>query len=434
MSLFSALTASVSGMNAQASSLATISDDIANANTTGFKQATAQFEDMLSTVSASDFNAGGVSTVVTNSISSQGDLSSTTSSTDLAIQGNGFFVVQNSAGADLLTRAGSFTQNSSGTLVNTAGLTLMGQPIVAGDQSTVIDGVDQLVPVTINPVALVANPSTSGTFGANLDSNATAQTTNLPSANTAASTFTDKTSVTAFDNQGNAVNLDVYFTKTGPNQWQVAVYNNADASTSGTTSFPYSTGPLSTETLNFNPSSGALTSTTTMTGTPPTATPTNPANSLSVSIPNGQVLNINMSSMSQLASPFAVSNNTMNGNSPATFQSVSVSTGGIVSEVYSNGTTVPVFTIPLATVASVNSLTPVAGDAYQTNQESGSLVVGQANSGGFGSINGDELESSTVDLATELTNMVVTQNSYSANSKVFEVGSELLQELSNLIK
>jgi flagellar hook protein FlgE len=443
MSLFSALTASVSGMNAQASSLATISDDIANANTTGFKQATAQFEDMLSTVSASDFNAGGVSTVVTNGISSQGDLSSTTSSTDLAIQGNGFFVVQNSAGADLLTRAGSFTQNSSGTLVNTAGFTLMGQPITDGNQNTVIDGVDQLVPVTINPVALVANPSTSGTFGANLDSNAAIQTTNLPSANTASSTFTDKTSITAFDNQGNAVNLDVYFTKTGSNTWQVDVYNSADASTSGTTSFPYThtdptTGasvtdtPLSSETLNFNPTSGSLTST--LQGVAPGGAATNPANSLSVSIPNGQVLNINMSSMSQLASPFAVSNNTMNGNSPATFQSVSVSTGGIVSEVYSNGTTVPVFTIPLATVASVNSLTPVAGDAYQTNQESGSLVVGQANAGGFGSINGDNLELSTVDLATELTNMVVTQNSYSANSKVFEVGSELLQELSNLIK
>jgi flagellar hook protein FlgE len=155
---------------------------------------------------------------------------------------------------------------------------------------------------------------------------------------------------------------------------------------------------------------------------------------LSVNIPNGQTLNVDVSGMTQLASDFGISNNNINGNAPATFQSVSVSTNGIVNEVYSNGAQVPVFKIPLATVASVNSLTPVAGDAYQANSQSGSLVVGAANEGGFGSINGNELESSTVDLATELTNMVVAQNSYSANSKVFQVGSELLEELSNLVK
>ena len=94
----------------------------------------------------------------------------TTSSTDLAIQGNGFFVVQNSSGASLLTRAGSFTQNSAGTLVNAAGFTLMGEPITAGSNTTAdISGVDQLVPVTINPVSLVANPTTTGTLVANLD-------------------------------------------------------------------------------------------------------------------------------------------------------------------------------------------------------------------------------------------------------------------------
>jgi flagellar hook protein FlgE len=464
MSLFSALNASVSGLQAQASALSAISENIANSQTVGFKEVDTQFQDMLSSFSSGDFNAGGVSTIATNAISEQGSLTSTTSPTDLAIQGNGFFVVQNASGADLLTRAGSFTQNSSGTLVNTSGLTLMGQPITPGSTgTTVINGVDQLVPVTINPVALVANPSTSGTFVANLDSNAAVVAptaavaaappapavagVDTPAANLPTSTFTDESSMTAFDNLGNTVNLNTYFTKTGPNTWEVDVYNAADAAPGG--GFPYTTTtagvttndtPLVSESLTFNPTNGTLTSATSLTpsGTQGTAPTPGAAvanfGTLSIPVPNGQTVNVNISSLTQLASAFSISNNTLNGNAPATFQSVSISQSGVLSEVYSDGTTVPVFQIPLATVASVDSMTPVAGDAFQANEQSGSLVVGNANSGGFGSINSDELESSTVDLATQLTNMVIAQNAYTANSKVFQVGSDLLQELSNLIK
>lgn len=103
MSLFSALMASVSGMNAQANSLSTISDNIANADTTGYKQASTQFEDMLNEVSTSQYNAGGVATIVGYSIAQQGDLTPTNSATDLAIQGNGFFVVENASGDTFLT-------------------------------------------------------------------------------------------------------------------------------------------------------------------------------------------------------------------------------------------------------------------------------------------------------------------------------------------
>jgi flagellar hook protein FlgE len=431
MSLLSALMASVSGMQAQANALSTISDNIANADTTGYKEASTQFEDMLSSVSANDYNAGGVSTVVRYGISAQGSLASTTSATDLAIQGNGFFVVQNASGANLLTRAGSFTQNSNGTLVNAAGFTLMGEPIAAGSTTTAaISGVDQLVPVTISPVALVANPTTTGTLVANLDSNSTAVTTaaDLPSANASTSTYTSETSLTTYDNLGNSVTLNTYFTKTGADTWEVDVYNAADAATGG--GFPYTSGALTTATLNFDATTGALASSTVAVPTTSTAA----SGTIPVDIPNGQTLNLDVSSMTQLASTFAISNNTVNGNAPATFENVSIATDGTLSEVYSNGTTVPVYKIPLATVASVDSLTPLAGDVYQANAESGSVVVGGANTGGFGSINSDELESSTVDLATELTNMVVAQNAYSANSKAFQVGSDLLQELSNLIK
>ena len=159
----------------------------------------------------------------------------------------------------------------------------------------------------------------------------------MPSANTTDSTYTNQTSITAYDNLGNAVNLNVYFTNTGNNTWEVDVYKAADATNGG---FPYqkttagvttTDTPLVTQTLTFSPTTGDLTS--------PTA--------LTISIPNGQTLNLNIAQMTQLASSFSISNSTVNGNSPATFQNVSIATDGTLSEVYSNGTTVPVYKIPL---------------------------------------------------------------------------------------
>ena len=101
---------------------------------------------------------------------------------------------------------------------------------------------------------------------------------------------------------------------------------------------------------------------------------------------------------------------------------------------FSNGVTTPIYQIPLATVPAVNAMTSMAGDVFEPNSASGKMVLGGANSDGLGTINGSEEEASTVDLATELTNMVVTQNSYQANSKAFSVGSDMLSELVNLLK
>jgi flagellar hook protein FlgE len=415
MSLYSALMASVSGMSAQANSLSTISDNIANADTTGYKQASTQFEDMLNEVGTSQYNAGGVSTIVTYGIGQQGDLASTSSSTDMAIQGNGFFVVQDESGNTFLTRAGSFTQDANGDLVNASGYTLMGYPVSATSAAPTTDTLSQLVPVSVSTSGLVANPSTSGTLTGNLPSTSSVDTGTLPSANSASSTYTDMTTVTAYDNLGNPVTLNVYMTNTGANTWEADVFNAADAASGG--GFPYSAGPITTQNLTFSSTTGALTS--------------NP--NLSIAVPNGQTVDLNISGVTQLASSFSAVP-TLNGNAPASFQSLSVSTDGVLSEVYSNGSQTPIYQIPLATVASVNSLTSQAGDVFSPNAQSGSIVLGTANSAGFGSINGSELESSTVDLATQLTNMVVTQNAYESNSKAFQVGSDLLSDLVNLLK
>lgn len=402
MSLFSAMNASVSGMNAQANLLATVSENISNSNTTGYKQAETLFRDIIDSIGATgDYSAGGVTTLIRYNVSEQGGLTGTTSATDLAIQGNGFFLVNDASGATFLTRAGSFVEDATGNLVNAAGFTLMGYSLASGAGAT--DSLAGLVPVNVNGVALVASPSTSGTFSANLDSNASVLA-GAPSF----TNFTSKSSVIAYDDLGNAVTLDVQFSKTGANTWQVDVYDDA----SGT--------PLTSQTLSFDPTTGNL--------SPPSPT------SLAIAVPGGNTVDMDISSMTQLAASFAVTRASMDGNAPSQVKSVNITSDGTLSYVYANGTQIAAYQIPLGNVISPDNLSNLTGNIFQVNGESGDLVIGTANAGGLGKIQSSELENSTVDLATQLTDMIVAQRGYEANTKVFQTGSELLSQLNNMLK
>ena len=403
MSLYSALTSSVTGMAAQANKLTAVSENIANASTTGYKNANAQFEDLLSQVNTTDYTGGGVSSSIRYANTEQGDLTSTTSNTDLAIQGNGFFLVQDANGANYLTRAGSFTENSSGQLVNSAGFLLAGYSLAPG-ASGVTDSLSGLQPVNLNAASLKASPSTSGTLTVNLPSTAAA-VTGAPST----SNYSQKTSVVAYDDLGNAVTLDVYMSKTGANTWQADVYNDASPTT-----------PLSTNTLAFDPTTGNL-------------TPSSPQ-SLSIPVPGGNTISLDISGTTQLASNFAVTAAAADGNSPSALSSISIATDGTLSYVYANGNEVAAYKVPLANVESPDSLTSLSGDVFQANSASGPILIGSANANGLGSIQSSELESSTVDLATQLTDMIQAQRGYESNSKVFQAGSDLLSELINMLK
>lgn len=414
MSLFSALNASVSGMAAQANALSTVSDNIANANTAGYKDASTQFQDMLSETGTSSYNAGGVSTFVRYNISGQGQLASSSSATDLGIQGQGFFLVANSSGAVFLTRAGDFAPTPTGALVNSAGFTLLGYSAESG--RTAADGVSGLQPINVQGDGFRAVPSTTGVYTRNLDSNATVVTGNLPSSNLAGATYTSKSTLVAYDNLGNAVTLDIYSTKTGTNTWEQTIYDAAGAASGG--GFPYSAAALSTQTLNFSAADGSLTSPTTV----------------SVAVPGGATLTIDLAGSTQLASPFSVKATTTNGSAPSAVSSVKIDVDGTVSEVFANGATKAIAKIPLATVPSIDNMTSMAGDVFQPNLLSGSIVVGNAGADGLGAIKSSRLESSTVDLATELTRMIVAQNSYNSNSKAFQTASDLLAQLNNMLK
>ena len=420
MSLFGTLNTAVSGMSAQANMLGTIGDNIANSGTTGYKQASIDFETQLGTQSMSSYTAGGVQSTVRYGIGDQGTLTSTTSSTDLAVQGDGFFVVQDPDGNTALTRAGSFVPNAAGNLVNTAGYELMGYNLTDGSSATA-NGVGGLQVINLSKQSLSASPSTTGTLGFNLSSNAAAVTGNTPASNAADATYTSKTSVAAYDNLGNQVTLDVYFTKTSDNTWEATTYNQADAASGG--GFPYSSGSLSSQTLAYDPTTGKL---DTVGGA------TTPLD-LSVPIPNGKTLAIDVGQSTQLAAGFSVGTATIGGSAPSKLDHITIGADGTVTSVYANGVQTPSYRVPLANVPSPDNMTSLTGNVYEPSLNSGEMTVGAAGSGSLGSIKSDSLENSTVDLATQLTMMITAQQSYEANSKVITTTSALLTAVNQLI-
>src|SRR5262245_36664774 len=186
MSLYGMMRTGVSGMNAQANRLSTVADNIANSGTTGYKKAGTEFSSLVLPSVTGNYSSGGVTTDIRYATSQQGDLKYTSSSTDLAINGDGFFVVQDPGGKPFLTRAGSFVPDGQGRLVNAAGFYLMGYNSANGTPSAVTNGFGGLEPVLVSQTELTASPSVNGTFTANLPSAAAiVAAADLPSANAA---------------------------------------------------------------------------------------------------------------------------------------------------------------------------------------------------------------------------------------------------------
>ncbi|MCO5059779.1 MAG: flagellar hook protein FlgE [Rhizobiaceae bacterium] len=417
MSLYGMMRTGVSGMNAQSNRLGTVADNIANSNTTGYKRAKTEFSSLVIPSEAGSYSSGGVKVSIRNNISKQGVLQYTGNTSDLAISGDGFFIVQDQSQSPFLMRAGSFVPDGNGRLVNAAGFYLMGYSSADGDPSVVTNGFNGLEVVSIANFELSAEPSTQGTFTANFDADeAIVPAANLPSANAATAEYSHKSSMVAYDDLGSEVLLDVYFTKTAANTWEVAIYNRADAAP-GTT-FPYTSAALATETLDFDGTTGRLAAAS--------------ADDITLTIPGGQSMTITLGSMSQFANPYTVYTSTVNGNSPAEIESVEIASDGTVFAQYENGSTKALYRIPLATVQSPDQLQVLPGNVYTQGSESGDIRIGFPNEGKLGSVVSGALEGSNVDIAEELTDMIEAQRNYTANSKVFQTGSDLLDILVNL--
>jgi flagellar hook protein FlgE len=422
MSLYGMMRTGISGMNGQANRLSTVSDNIANSSTTGYKRASTEFSSLVLPSSGGEYNSGGIGTTVRHHISDDGSLRYTTSSTDLALQGNGFFVVSNANGTPYLTRAGSFVPDASGNLVNTAGYYLMGYPITNGSVNPVANGYQGLEKVNIAQNDLIADASRVGTFTANFPAGAAiVPAANLPSTNaTATAQYSAKTSIQTFDNLGNVVVLDLYISKTAvdpvtnASTWEVAAYNHANAAATG--GFPYSAGALASQTFDFDGTTGKLTA----------------ATSLSVDIPNGQTLNLDFSATKQLAGDYTPIEVKIDGNSPSPIDNVDIGADGTVMAIYKNGAKRAIYKIALADVPSPDNLLVMSGNVFSTSADSGEVQIGFAGSGSFGSLSSGALEQSTADIAQDLTDMIEAQRNYTANSKVFQTGADLMDVLVNL--
>ncbi|WP_099863984.1 flagellar hook protein FlgE [Pararhizobium haloflavum] len=407
MSLNGMMRTGVSGMNAQANRLSTVAENIANADTAGYKRASTEFSSLVLPTSQSSYNSGAVTTDVRYNVNKQGELEFTSSPTDLAIEGNGFMIVRDRNGDPFLTRAGSFVANGQGELVNAAGFTLLGYPYDGGDPATVVNGFNGLVPINVGQGNLAASPSTIGNFAGNLPSGA-------------AVGDVEKSSLVVYDNVGNSVIVDLVFTKTvaadptggGNEEWELEVRRQGDDVLLN------SDGDA--DTLTFDYTSGKIVGGLNMNFT------------VEPNDDNAIEIEMDLSRMTALGYDFDVSDAGVDGAAPSKLEEVEIDSAGIVYGKYENGDLEPLYRIAMANVQSPDKLQPLPGNVYTQGVDSGVIVTGFAETGNFGQIISGALEGSNVDIAEELTSMIESQRSYTANSKVFQTGSDLMEILVNL--
>ncbi|HWA90446.1 MAG TPA: flagellar hook protein FlgE [Rhizomicrobium sp.] len=446
MSLYDAMMIGVSGLNANSRAMSVFSSNIANVNTVGYKTSQSVFETMLG--SANGGSAGlatGVMAGAEANIAQQGTAFSTSSPTDLAINGNGFFCVSTSAdkaGQMLFTRAGSFAPDANGDLKNSSGLYLMGYPVGTDGIATG----STLGPITTAGLGGKGEATTKMSIQANLDAGADIVTGYEPGDMEDGTKAQFQTTINVYDSQGGIQPLQVSYIKTGANTWsyEVSYQGNSDnLSAPGTDGNPNNVNkpddanPIASGTLSFD-SDGNLT------GITPTSTDTSSADGvLDFKIPfnpdtsglQPQEIKFTMGplnstgGLSQFASESVLNASNVDGAAFGNVTGLSVNPDGKVYANYSNGLTQAVYQIPLATFANPNGLSLVAGNAFAQSGASGTPRVNAADTAGAGTIQAFSLEGSTVDLATEFTSMITTQQAYSASARVVSTASQMMDEL-----
>jgi flagellar hook protein FlgE len=433
MSLTGAMMIGVTGLNANSKALSIASSNIANVNTVGYKAGQNNFSTLLAdSMGSGDISSQGVISIGTQNVTQQGLLQTTQSPTDLGINGNGFFVVNqlsDGSGRTLYTRAGNFTPDSNGDLKNAAGFYLMGWPVdINGNIPT---DRNDMSPVNVAGLSGKAQATTEMTVQANLQASTAvkAYTTGQMASGAVTPDFTR--TINVYDSQGGAQPLDISFVKTGANTWAYEVsYQGAGTNITGT-------NPIATGTMTFN-SDGTLAnadgSATPATGMINVTVPWNPATSGL----QPQALSLNMGTvgssdgLTQFDSPSALVNSSVNGALFGNLTGVNIDPNGFVTAQFSNGLVQKIYKLPMATFSNPNGLAAVSGNAYAVTNESGNAIVGEANTGGAGSISSSSLESSTVDLAGEFTNLITTQRAYSASARIITTADQMLQRLDQI--
>jgi flagellar hook protein FlgE len=449
MGIFDALTTAVAGLQSQSFALQNISGNIANSQTVGYKETDTAFQDLVSQAALGQQTAGGVfaSSVATNGV--QGTIQNETVPTDMAIDGNGYFIVTQATGASGstptfsgvsdYTRRGDFQLDSNGYLVNGAGYYLMGIPVdpatgnPIGNAPSVLQFGNNFLPAQattqINYEANLPSAPTSGVL-IPADFTSTANPLAPPTGTgtvigTDASTFVaqslDGGSITTYDSLGNQVDVQLRWAETASsssgNSWQLFYQTNTTAT--GSQVAWQNTGT----TFTFN-NSGQLTS--------PTAANLTLTN---LSVNGDQVGNVtfnygpNLSQFANSNGNVQVNGLTQNGFAAGSLQSLSVDTQGQVVGSFSNGQTIPLADITLANFSGQNYLQPLNGEAYSATPESGTPLYS-----GTGKVVGSSLEASNVDIATQFSQLIVAQQAYSANARVMTTANQMIQSLLQVIQ
>ncbi len=433
MTISSSLNAGVSGLSANASRLASISDNIANSATRGYKRVQTDFHSMVLSGSGGTYSAGGVRTTNVRLIDERGPLVSTNNATDLAVRGRGMLPVASitevEAGGSptmLLSSTGSFRTDSNGYLSTESGLVLMGFPALADGTIPDVarDTSDSLEPVRIDLNRLSAEPTTEISL-----------TANLPASETDPGASGDPVEhvVQYFDNMGRSEELSITYTPTvavapattGTNEWTMEIVDSATGAT-----------VIGEYTLTFDDSAstaGTLQSVATVTGGAYDAT----AGSVTITTASGPVeINIGVigeqNGMSQLGDEFVPGTTVKDGTAVGSFVSVEINESGEVIAKYDSGDTKVIYKVPLADVSNLNGMQSLDSQTYKPTDDSGAFYLWDAGNGPTGEILGYAQEESAVDVATELTDMIKTQRAYSSNAKVIQTVDEMLQETTNI--
>ncbi len=461
MSLGSALNASVSGLRAQATAIAAVSENIANASTTAYKKREVTFESLVASSSAGTASGqvgGGVLFDTNQNITQQGLIQNTGKSSNIAINGQGFFVVTddptNQPSGYTYTRNGDFSTNEDGLLINNEGMILLGQRTNELGIVTAANNADlnSLVPVDLDTISGTAGATTEVEADINLPADApTWVTPGIPGTNEFV------TALEVFDALGTSLTIEQTYRKTGPNEWVVEYqdpYETSDVLQAdvGDVDFGGATRSLQ---ITFNGDGSINTiQTGNWTGTAFTAVgavgaavpvplaitglnTTTGANNLAVELDLGtQNLFDGLTQFSSNSNPPNIEIDSINqdGVRFGQFAGVEINNDGIVIALFDNGVRRPIYQIPIATFPNPGGLTNVRGTIYDENENAGNYNLRLPTQGNAGNLEATSLELSTVDTSEEFNKMIVAQQNYSSAAQVLSTVDDMFETLIGAVR
>ena len=442
MSLSSGMNAGVAGLSANSTRLAVISDNIANSNTNGYRKADVDFSALVTSSAGGSYTAGGVRVSTYRNVSEAGALITSGNSTDIAVAGTGMLPVTPIGAVDLpagqrpfqMVATGSFRQDQDGFLKTPGGLVLQGWETTAdGALAAAVsrDSPASLVPVKLSAYLTASDPTTEIELGVNLPAEETAST---------ALGTTISAPIQYFDALGIGNTLTIEYTPVIPatgfsNAWTLTISDSVSG------------GSVAEFDLTFDSTragAGELLSATAAAGNPTdpvgagtTASYDATEGLLTIYVPDGPISVRLLSGpdgagLSQLAAPYTPNGLSKNGSPAGNLANLEIDADGTLAGVYDNGSRRALYRIPLASVPNPDGLTAIDNQAFEISRASGNLYFFDAGSGPAGEISGFALQQSTVDIAEELTDMIVTQRAFSSNATVIRTVDEMLQETTSL--